>query len=78
MDDADPALRTSVSDTQSSTGVNGIGMVIGLSGLPQISGQGGGLPGGCSWATGQGATIPGLMFFSERIAVTTGTSTPCP
>jgi hypothetical protein len=78
MDDIDPASRTSVSTTQTVTGVNGIAMITDFDGLPQFSGQGG-LPAGCQWESAQAGAVPGVMFFSQREAVLTATPTqPCP
>jgi hypothetical protein len=66
--DTNPLTRMTIDNSQPSTGPNGAGLKLN-SALVEHSGTGGALPSGCVWESALGASIPGVLFFTSRVAV---------
>ncbi len=75
FDDTDPTIRSSVDPGQSSTGVNGAGLLTNSS-LAQHGGQGA-EPAGCEWPAALAAAIPTVVFLNEKEAESSP-GEPCP
>lgn len=70
FDDTDAETRLSVDPSQTSTGTNGMGLLVD-SNLGQHSGTGG-APSGCEWQSELATSIPTVLFFRESFAHITG------
>jgi len=63
--------RTTVDAGLNVTGANGTGLVLGQPNLASYTGTSGPLPGGCSWYSSSGASIPGVVFVQIHTPVGT-------
>lgn len=73
--DAASSAIVDVDPTATHTGADGAALTI-RTGLDNHSGQGG-EPAGCEWPSALAASVPGLVWVLQQVAVVSGTSFPC-